>query len=72
MHPNIRVGELINKEKACWKVIKSLFLPQEAKVIRGIPISSCLPKDKQIWALNSKGVLSVKSAYYAGLELSWS
>ena len=67
MHPNTRVGELINKEKACWKpeVIKSLFLPQEAKVIRGIPISSRLPKDKQIWALNSKGVLSVKSAYYA-------
>lgn len=49
MHPDRRVRELINKEEACCKleVIKALFLPQEAEVIRGIHISPRLPEDKQ-------------------------
>lgn len=74
LDPDTRVGELINKEEACWKteVINNLFLPHEAEVIRGIPISSRMPADKQIWALDSKGIFTVKSAYYGALGLSQS
>ncbi|KAK9985868.1 hypothetical protein SO802_030819 [Lithocarpus litseifolius] len=72
LDPDTWVGELINKEEACWKTeaINSLSLPHEAEVIRGIPISSRLPEDKQIWALDSKGIFTVKSAYYGAIALS--
>jgi len=72
LHPDTRVGELINKEEACWnsEVVDNLFLPHEAEVIKGIPISTRLPDDKQIWAFDPKGLFSVKSAYWGALELS--
>uniref|UniRef100_A0A7N2N032 Reverse transcriptase zinc-binding domain-containing protein n=1 Tax=Quercus lobata TaxID=97700 RepID=A0A7N2N032_QUELO len=33
LHPDTRVGELINKEEACWnsEVVDNLFLPHEAE-----------------------------------------
>ena len=54
-----------------WKVdlIKSIFLPFEAKTILNIPISYNLPEEKIIWAAKKKGVFSVKSAYYVALNL---
>lgn len=72
LHPDTQVGELINKEDACWKfgAIKTLFLPHEAEVIRSLPISTRLLEDKQIWALNPKGLFTVKSAYHGALELA--
>ena len=50
MHPNIRVGELINKDETCWKieVLTMLFLPHEADVIRSIPISVRFLEEKLI------------------------
>ena len=72
MHLDTKVGGLINKEDACWKseAINTLFLPHEAEVIRRILISTHLPKDKQIWALNPNGLFMVKSAYHGALELT--
>ena len=72
MHPDIRVGELIDKDEACWKieVLTTLFLPHEADVIRSIPINVRLLEDKLIWALSPNGLFSVRSAYYGALELS--
>lgn len=69
-----RVGELINLEEACWnsEVISLLFMPYEAEVIRSIPLSTHLPRDKLIWALSSNGLFSVRSAYYGALDLAWS
>ena len=44
--------DLIDRDNACWKteVVDALFLPHEAKEIKKIPLSSCLPADRQIWA----------------------
>ena len=69
LHTDTWICELINKEEATWKneVLNALFLPNEAKVIKSIPLSSWFPSNKQIWALNSNGVFSVQSAYYGAL-----
>lgn len=57
---------------ASWKInfLDALFLPYEADVIKRIPISSCLPADKLIWAKASNGKFSVKSAYGVVMQLS--
>ena len=72
MHQDTRVGELINKEEASWKMeaLNALFLPYEAKIIRSIPLSLRLPEDKQVWAFNPKGVFTMKSAYHEAMDLS--
>lgn len=72
--PDTWVGELINKEEACWKsgVVDSLLMPHEAVIVKGILISSRLPEDKQVWAFDPKGLFSVKSAYWGAVELSQS
>ena len=61
----MKVGELIDKEEASWKVVAvdSVFLLHEAEVIKAIPISSNLLEDKQIWAWSTNGAFSVKNAY---------
>ena len=48
MAQDMEVGELIDKEKASWKVgvVDAIFLPYEAEAIKAIPISSNLPEDK--------------------------
>ena len=63
--------ELINREEATWKteVLNVLFLPYEADLISRIPLSSRMPADRQIWALTSNGMFSVRSAYYGALQL---
>ena len=58
----MKVGKLIDKEKASWKVgvVDALFLPHEAEAIKAIPISSNLPEDKQIWAWSTNGAFFSK------------
>ena len=58
MPQDMKVGDLIDKEEATWKVgvVDALFLPHEAEAIKAIPISSNLLEDKQIWARSTNGV----------------
>ena len=65
------VSTLIDFDSRRWKVnlVKSLFLPFEARTILNIPISYNLPDDKIIWVGNNMGVFTVKSAYYVALNI---
>ena len=49
-------------------MIKRLFLPFEAKVIQGIPLSFVRNKDSVFWPRNHDGNYSVKSGYKLLLE----
>ena len=57
---------------ASWKsdILDALFLPHEAEMIKGIPLSSHLPADKLIWAEASNGKFSVKNAYALATRLT--
>ena len=72
LHHDTRVNELIDQNSASWKVhvLDALVFPYEAKVIKGIPISSHLSTDKLIWAETPNGKFSVKSAYEVAMRLS--
>ena len=50
------VAELIDMDRRCWDVakIRRMFLPHEANVILGIPLSPWLPRDSLIWAWTPK------------------
>ena len=65
------VSALIDYDTRRWRadLVKSIFLPFEAKTILNIPISYNLPEDKIIWVGNMKGVFTVKSAYYVTLNM---
>ena len=67
---NTRVSELISQDSGAWKhqVLDVIFLPHEAELIKSIPLSVQLPKDKLIWAGNNNGKFSVKSAYRLAVE----
>lgn len=70
LHEDTRVSEVIDPELASWKdgALDAVFLPYEAKLIKSVPISLQLPKDKLIWALSSNGVFSVRSAYRLAMD----
>ena len=65
------VSALIDSDTRRWKanLIRSLFLPFEASTILNIPLSYNLPEDKFIWVGNTRGVFTVKSAYYIALKV---
>ena len=66
-----RVSALIDKETRRWKgdVVRSLFLPFEARTILNIPLCHSLPEDQIIWVGNRRGEFSVKSAYYIACDV---
>ena len=66
------VSDLIDVEDKGWNfsLLKRVFLPFEAEIIGGIPLSTQLPKDKQIWAETSNGLFLVRSAYKIAMDLS--
>ena len=66
------VSDLINVEDKVWNfsLLKCIFLPFEAEIIGGVPLSTRLPEDKQIWAETSNGLFSVRSAYKVAMDLS--
>ena len=51
LNQDTRVSELIDQATASWKtsVIDAFFIPYEAKVIKGIPISSRFPAIRRPW-----------------------
>ena len=66
-----RVSVLIDRDTKRWKddVVRSLFLPFEAKTILNIPLCHSLPEDQIIWVGNKNGEFSVKSAYYIATRM---
>nr|POE71559.1 hypothetical protein CFP56_12786 [Quercus suber] len=65
-HPSeTKVQTLINSELGVWKseLVQQLFLPQEASIILGIPLSRHCPPDKVAWAYTPLGAFSTSNAY---------
>lgn len=59
------MSSLIDRELRSWDTnkVKSTFLPHEAEVILGIPISPRLLNNSLIWAWTPTGHFFVKSVY---------
>ena len=56
---------------AKWKtkVIDSLFIAHEAKLIKSIPLNATLPVEKIVWAETTNGNFTVRSAYKLAISL---
>ena len=50
--PDVKVSSLIDPDRVAWrtKVVQQLFMPHEADIILGIPLSTRRPDDRIIWA----------------------
>ncbi|XP_042962747.1 uncharacterized protein LOC122297026 [Carya illinoinensis] len=62
-----------SRSTAVWypeNLVKAIFNEEEAKLICSIPISKRRARDKRIWAGSTKGIFSVKSAYFMDKKLS--
>ncbi|KAJ8435872.1 LOW QUALITY PROTEIN: hypothetical protein Cgig2_028580 [Carnegiea gigantea] len=58
----LRVGDLIDSEHETWRedLVKAVFLPVDATVILGIPLSIHLPPDRVVWHYSSCGELTIR------------
>ena len=67
----MNVADLIDTGIARWKseVIDNLFIPQQAELIKSIPLSATLPADKIVWAETTNGNFTVRSAYKLAASL---
>ena len=66
-----RVVALIDEESRRWNedIIRTSFLPHEAEVILGIPLSPMAPEDSQIWTKMPNGIFSVNNAYKVAYKM---
>ncbi|KAM5562690.1 hypothetical protein ABKV19_017740 [Rosa sericea] len=48
-----------------------LFSPSEALLIKSIPISSHLPRDKVVWHPHKRGFFTTNSAYYVARDIAY-
>nr|XP_023927486.1 uncharacterized protein LOC112038880 [Quercus suber] len=69
-HANALVSSLINHVDRCWREaeIDSLFLPEEAAIIKTIPLSLFDQADLPFWPYTRDGLFSVKSGYHLSME----
>lgn len=60
-----KVSTLINHELGVWKsdLVEMLFLPHEASLILGIPLSTRMPPGNICWGITPNGNFSTKSAF---------
>ena len=65
MAPEVKVSSLIDPDKVAWRteVVQQLFMPHEADIILGIPLSIHRPDDCIIWAHTPSGMFTTCSAY---------
>ena len=61
-----RVCDIIDQDSLTWRagLIDQIFLPYEAKLIKGIPLSSQGVSDKQVWLPSNNGEFTTRSAYH--------
>nr|POE53753.1 hypothetical protein CFP56_23293 [Quercus suber] len=66
-----RVSSLIDQDNFAWKVslVKELFLPHEANMILGIPLSFRRPPDRIAWAPTPSSMFTTSSAYKLIMKL---
>nr|POE79087.1 hypothetical protein CFP56_55079 [Quercus suber] len=62
---------LINNESRGWNsdLIRTSFLPHEADVILGIPLSPMAPEDSQVWTKMHNGIFTVNNAYKVAYKM---
>ncbi|KAL0009260.1 hypothetical protein SO802_010762 [Lithocarpus litseifolius] len=60
-----QVSSLIDQTLRAWRedVVRNTFLPHEAEIILGIPLSSFPTEDRRVWSATANGVFSVRNAY---------
>ena len=65
------VANLINEETYGWdaNLVRNSFLPHEAEMVLGIPLSPRHLNDSLVWAWTPNDRFSVKSAYRASQKL---
>ena len=65
MAPDVKVSSLIDPNRVAWRteVVQQLFLPHEADIILGSPLSTRRPDDRIIWAHTPSGTFTSCSAY---------
>nr|POE66538.1 hypothetical protein CFP56_18795 [Quercus suber] len=65
------VDILIDSDHGLWRVdlVRELFLNFEAENILSIPLSTCMPPDKLVWAAMPNGTFTVKSAYWIAMDM---
>jgi hypothetical protein len=68
---NALVSELIDQDQGCWKrdLLNEVFLSEEVRVIANVPLSPCLPQDRQIWKATKNGIFTVRSASHLGKDI---
>ena len=56
---------LINEDSRTWneQIIDGLFVPEEAALVKKIPLSRHLVDDKLLWLWTQSGTYSCKSGY---------
>ena len=59
------MSSLIDSDLRGWNstLVNQIFLPHEASVICGMPLSTRLPPDRIIWSITPSGMFTTKSAY---------
>ena len=62
---------LMDDEGRGWnaELIRTIFLPHEAEVILGIPITPMAPEDSQVWTKTPNGTFSINSAYKVAYKM---
>ena len=65
------VSTLIDEESRGWNsdLIRTAFLPHEADVILGIPLSPMALEDSQVWTKTANGIFTMNNAYKVAYKM---
>lgn len=66
----MRVSDLIDFNRGTWDrdVVQQTYADDDAQLILNTPLSLNWPSDEIYWWPNTKGVFTVKSAYWLGMS----
>ena len=72
LDPNATVSELLDGETKWWnyKLVESIFSPEEVHMIHSIPPSSTNQPDALIWRGSINRNFTLRSAYYIQMEMN--